>query len=90
MNKTSRRKIWEKEKCEKNGCCVVSVLVFVHSPFAAAEVSKRRGEEGRGEEEAEEEDDGMTEVNFQLSHKSERTSRSVGHCMNLGGGACLL
>ncbi len=56
MNKISRRKIWEKEKCEKNGCCVVSVLVFVHSPFAAAEVSERRGEE-----EAEEEDDGMTD-----------------------------
>jgi hypothetical protein len=51
LNKISRRKICEKEKCERNGCCVVSVfvsvLVFVHSPFAAAEVSKRRGEERR-------------------------------------------
>jgi hypothetical protein len=47
LNKISRRKIWVKEKCEENGCCVVSVFVFVNSPFAAAEVSKRRGEERR-------------------------------------------
>jgi hypothetical protein len=41
LNKISRRKIWEKEKCEKNGCCVVSVSVSIL-------VSKRRGEERRG------------------------------------------